>query len=171
MPEMIVLSTDFGLEGPYVGQVKGVLYRQAPNCDIIDLFSDLPRFNPNASAALLAAYSRNFPDGSVFLSIVDPGVGMPERLGIVVKANGYWFVGPGNGLFDLVLQQDSRAQCWEITWQPDSLSDSEIYLHPSQLSWHWINSQKINCRFCQHMTTLQLVLTILISHMSITLET
>ncbi|VAW85681.1 hypothetical protein MNBD_GAMMA17-951 [hydrothermal vent metagenome] len=49
---------------------------------------------------------------------------MPERLGIVVKANGHWFVGPDNGLFDLVLKQDSRAQCWEITWQPDRLSNS-----------------------------------------------
>jgi len=121
---MIVLSTDFGLEGPYVGQVKANLYQQAPNCHVIDLFSDLPSFNPFASAVLLAAYSQNFPDDSVFLSIVDPGVGMPERKGMVVRTAKHWFIGPNNGLFDRVIAMERDIRCWEITWQPEQLSDS-----------------------------------------------
>jgi S-adenosylmethionine hydrolase len=121
---MIVLSTDFGLEGPYLGQVKAVLYQQVPNCHLIDLFSDLPSFNPFAAAVLLAAYSQNFPDDSIFLSIVDPGVGMPERKGVVVRTAKHWFVGPSNGLFDRVIAMGSDVRCWEITWQPERLSDS-----------------------------------------------
>jgi len=121
---MIVLSTDFGLEGPYIGQVKAAIYQQAPDCHIIDLFSDLPAYNPLAAASLLAAYCQNFPEGTVFLSVVDPGVGMSERSPVVVKACGYCFVGPANGLFDLVMKRDSQSQMWLITWQPETLSNS-----------------------------------------------
>ncbi len=121
---MIVLSTDFGIEGPYIGQVKAALYQQAPDCKVIDLFSDLPPYQPQASAALIAAYSRGFPAGTVFLCVIDPGVGMPQRRGIVLKSNDCWFVGPDNGLFDLVMKHDKQSQCWTITWRPVSLSNS-----------------------------------------------
>jgi len=121
---MIVLSTDFGLEGPYTGQIKAVLYQQAPNSHVIDLFSDLPSFNPSASAVLLAAYSQNFPDDSIFLTVVDPGVGMPERKGVVVRTAKQWFVGPNNGLFDRVIAMERDVRCWEVTWQPEGVSDS-----------------------------------------------
>ena len=53
---MIVLCTDFGLEGPYSGQVKAVLARSAPAVPVIDLFADLPAFRPRLAAYLLAAY-------------------------------------------------------------------------------------------------------------------
>jgi len=121
---MIVLSSDFGLEGPYTGQVKAVLCQQAPNSHVIDLFSDLPRFNPSAAAVLLAAYSQNFPDDSVFLTIVDPGVGMPDRKGVVVKTAKHWFIGPNNGLFDRVIAMECDVRRWEITWKPEVLSNS-----------------------------------------------
>ncbi|HEX4195260.1 MAG TPA: SAM-dependent chlorinase/fluorinase, partial [Stellaceae bacterium] len=54
---MIVLFTDFGLAGPYTGQMKAVLRREAPESEIIDLFADAPTGNPRASAYLLAAYA------------------------------------------------------------------------------------------------------------------
>ncbi len=121
---MIVLSTDFGLEGPYIGQVKAAIYQQTPDCRIIDLFSDLPCFHPEAAASLIAAYCQNFPHGSVFLTVVDPGVGMGEHTPVVVKAGGHWFVGPGNGLFDRVIKRDNQSQCWQIVWRPEALSHS-----------------------------------------------
>ena len=71
---MIVLMTDFGTEGPYMGLMTAVLLREAPGIPVVSLFSDLPAFNPRASAYLLAAYTRDFPVGTVFLSVVDPGV-------------------------------------------------------------------------------------------------
>jgi S-adenosyl-L-methionine hydrolase (adenosine-forming) len=72
---MIVLFTDFGLSGPYTGQMKAVLHKLAPGIPAIDLFADAPVGNPKASAYLLAAYAEWFAAGTVFLSVVDPGVG------------------------------------------------------------------------------------------------
>jgi S-adenosyl-L-methionine hydrolase (adenosine-forming) len=72
---MIVLFTDFGLQGPYTGQMKAVLHRMAPNVPVIDLFADAPTGNPKASAYLLAAYAQWFAAGTTFLCVVDPGVG------------------------------------------------------------------------------------------------
>src|SRR3569833_34679 len=76
---MIDLFTDFGNAGPYVGQMKAVLCQQAPGRTLIDLFADAPRQNPRAAAYLLAAYVDEFPKESVFLCVVDPGVGDPAR--------------------------------------------------------------------------------------------
>lgn len=119
---MIVLFTDYGLTGPYTGQVKAVLRKQAPNADIIDLFADAPAFDPMAAAYLLAAYAAEFPSGTVFLCVVDPGVG-GARLPCVVCADGRWFVGPENGLFELVVRRAATpARWWHITWRPDRLS-------------------------------------------------
>ena len=55
---MIVLFTDFGLEGPYTGQMQAVLHREAPGVPVVSLFSDLPPFDPQGAAYLLAAYAR-----------------------------------------------------------------------------------------------------------------
>src|SRR5215813_9228487 len=98
---MIVLFTDFGLTGPYTGQVKAVLHHLAPEVPVVDLFADAPSRNPKASAYLLAAYAVWFPAGTVFLAVVDPGVG-GERPAVAVAADGRWFVGPGNGLLEIV---------------------------------------------------------------------
>jgi len=120
---MIVLFTDFGLEGPYVGQMKAVLAREAPGEPIIDLFADAPGFDPKASAYLLAAYRDEFAAGTVFLCVVDPGVGS-GRAPIVVVADGRSFVGPDNGLFEIVRRRARDSRCFEITWRPERLSAS-----------------------------------------------
>jgi hypothetical protein len=106
---MIVLFTDFGLSGPYTGQMKAVLHQMAPGMPVIDLFADAPVGNPKASAYLLAAYAAWFPAGSVFLCVVDPGVG-GARPAMILEADGRWYVGPGNGLFELVQRRAGEAQ-------------------------------------------------------------
>lgn len=121
---MIVLFTDFGFRGPYVGQMQAVIAQQLPDIPIICLFDDAPRFDPRASAYLLAAYVSEFPPGTVFLCVVDPGVGSDSRKPVVCKVDGRWFVGPGNGLFDVIAQRGVESIWWEITWQPDKLSSS-----------------------------------------------
>jgi len=120
---MIVLFTDFGLHGPYTGQVKAVLHRMAPGMPVVDLFADAPAGNPKASAYLLAAYAAWFPAGTVFLCVVDPGVG-GTRPPIVVEAEGRWYVGPGNGLFELVRRRALETRSWDIDWRPERLSAS-----------------------------------------------
>lgn len=118
------MFTDFGLAGPYLGQMEAVLIRQAPGIPIINLFADVPRFEPRLAAYLLAAYVAEFPRASVFLCVVDPGVGTDQRLPVVVREDSKWFVGPHNGLFHRVLQQAGEVQCWRIDWRPGYLSES-----------------------------------------------
>jgi S-adenosyl-L-methionine hydrolase (adenosine-forming) len=120
---MIVLFTDFGLEGPYTGQMKAVLRRDAPAIEIIDLFANAPAGNPRAAAYLLAAYAAWFPPGTIFLCVVDPGVG-GARAALMIEADQRRYVGPENGLFELVLRRAQNARCSEITWRPASLSAS-----------------------------------------------
>jgi S-adenosylmethionine hydrolase len=120
---MIALFTDFGLHGPYTGQMKAVLHRTAPGIPVIDLFADAPAGNPKASAYLLAAYAAWFPARTVFLCVVDPGVG-GARPPIVLEADDRWYVGPGNGLFELVARRAAAPRRWEIDWTPEHLSAS-----------------------------------------------
>lgn len=120
---MIVLFTDFGLEGPYTGQVKAVLWRHAPGVPVIDLLADAPAGRPKPAAYLLAAYAVWFAPGSVVLAVIDPGVG-GDRAALVVEADGRWYVGPDNGLFELVRRRAGHARSWEITWRPARLSAS-----------------------------------------------
>jgi S-adenosylmethionine hydrolase len=120
---MIVLFTDFGLHGPYVGQMKAVLHQMAPGIPLIDLFADAPVGNCRASAYLLAAYAVWFPAGTVFLCVVDPGVGS-ARPAIILEADGKWYVGPGNGLFELVQRRAETTRSLDITWHPERLSAS-----------------------------------------------
>lgn len=117
---MIVLFTDFGLRDPYVGQVKARLAEHAPAQTVVDLLHEVPDYNPHAGAHLLAAFASGFPPGSVFLAVVDPGVGTP-RDAVVVMAGGRWYVGPDNGLISIVAARNSDTRLWRITWQPEGL--------------------------------------------------
>jgi S-adenosylmethionine hydrolase len=120
---MIVLFTDFGLHGPYTGQVKAVLHQMAPGIPLIDLFADAPAANPKAAAYLLAAYAPWFPPETIFLCVVDPGVGS-GRPAIILQADARWYVGPGNGLFELICRRSQWPQFSDITWKPERLSAS-----------------------------------------------
>jgi S-adenosylmethionine hydrolase len=120
---MIALFTDFGLSGPYTGQMKAVLLEMAPGVPVVDLFADAPAGDPKASAYLLAAYAPWFPEGTVFLCVVDPGVG-GERPAVIVEADRRWYVGPGNGLIELVQRRARKTQSFDITWRPNTLSAS-----------------------------------------------
>ena len=122
--EMIVLFTDFGLSGPYVGQLKAVLARAAPEVPVVDLFADAPAHDVEAAAYLLAAFAPAFAAGDVLLCIVDPGVGTEDREAAVACADGRFFVGPDNGLFNVIAVRARALRWWEITWRPERLSAS-----------------------------------------------
>jgi S-adenosylmethionine hydrolase len=119
----IVLFTDFGFSDPYVGQVKAVLHQHAPAVAVIDLHHDAPAFNVRSSAHLLASLAGAFPEGSVFLAVVDPGVG-GARDALVVQADNRWYVGPDNGLLSVVGARALKGDGWRILWRPERLSDS-----------------------------------------------
>ncbi len=118
---MIVLFTDFGIHDPYVGQVKARLAEYAPGQQVLDLLHQAPDYNAHAGAHLIAAFAPTFPPGSVFMCVVDPGVGT-ERDGVVVMTGGRWFVGPDNGLLSIVAARNSDTKVWRITWKPQQAS-------------------------------------------------
>ena len=123
---MIALFTDYGVQGPYLGQVQAALHKVLPGEKVINLLADAPRNNPRASAYLLAAFSQAVctdPE-TIFFSVVDPGVGGFHDQPVVLKADGQWYLGPDNGLFDIVCRRRAKVQCWSLDWRPASLSAS-----------------------------------------------
>ena len=120
---MIAIFTDFGVQGPYLGQMRSVLLAQAPAVPVVELFPDLPPFDVQAAAYLLPAYSQYLPDNSVCVGVVDPGVGTKRRA-LVVRADSRWYVGPDNGLFSVLIRRAVDVQVFEITWRPEQLSNS-----------------------------------------------
>lgn len=114
---MFALFTDFGWRGPYVGQLKAVLWQRAPGVPVADLLHDAPSMDPRAAAYLLEPFSRDFPEGSVTVAVVDPGVGT-ERAGCVVHADDRWYVGPANGLFEFVVRRANDWAAWRLPAAP-----------------------------------------------------
>ncbi len=120
---MIHIVTDYSFYGPYAGQLRGMLARRAPGVPVVDLMHDAPVRNPRAAAYLLPALAAGMAEGDVCLAVVDPGVG-GERPPVIVSADGIRFVGPGNGLFELVQRRAAQAGAWTIDWRPEQLSAS-----------------------------------------------
>ena len=110
----IVLLTDFGTRDWYVAALKGVLAARAPAARIIDLTHEVPPQDVATGAFLLSAASPWFPRGTIFVAVVDPGVGSRRRL-LAVASAGRYFLGPDNGLLALSLQHDPRARIIELT--------------------------------------------------------
>jgi S-adenosylmethionine hydrolase len=119
----VVLFTDFGPSGPYTGQMEVVLRQIAPNVPVINLLCNAPIADPRLSSYLLAALRYSFPVNSIFLAVVDPGVGS-ERKAVVLQADSQTFVGPDNGLLNTVAVQAKHAQWSEIVWRPEHCSMS-----------------------------------------------
>ncbi len=102
---MIVLLTDFG-ESEYVGVMKGVIYSLCPTEQVVDLTHGIPPQSIREAAwVLLNSYS-SFPKGTVFVCVVDPGVGT-DRDPVLVKTKNYTFIGPDNGLLYPAATSDS----------------------------------------------------------------
>lgn len=115
---MIALFTDFGWRGPYVGQMHAVFARDERPPAVIDLMHDAPRCNPRAAGHLLAALAGFLPAGTVSVTVVDPGVGT-DRRPLVVRADGRWYVGPDNGLLDVVSARAAEVRWWCIERRPE----------------------------------------------------
>jgi S-adenosylmethionine hydrolase len=120
---LILLFTDFGLEGPYLGEMRAVLLRTAPEVPSVNLLADAPPFRPDLAAYLLAALAGTAQPGDVLLAVVDPGVGS-DRAPLALEVDGKWFVGPDNGLFELVLRRARACRSFRIDWRPRHLSAS-----------------------------------------------
>ncbi len=105
----VVLLTDFGLKDHYVGVMKGVILSRVPQALLVDLTHEVPPQDVKEGAYLLGVSYPYFPKGSVFLGVVDPGVGTLRRA-LVVEAGGRFFVGPDNGLFTWIFRDHPSAE-------------------------------------------------------------
>lgn len=116
MSSTIVFFSDFGLKDPYVAQVKAVINRICPGIQVIDLTHMIDSFCIECGAYVLDSSINWFPVETVFLGVIDPGVGS-ERKPVIIRGLSRWFVGPDNGLFTPVILNDKEAKAWVIkTW-------------------------------------------------------
>ncbi len=117
----IVLLTDFGIDDPYVGIMKGVISTIAPTAKVIDLTHAIsPQRIRSGAFALLNSYTY-FPAGTIFVVVIDPGVGSTRRP-IVATAGEYTFIAPDNGVLSYVLQRDPQARAYELISHQHRLS-------------------------------------------------
>lgn len=99
----MTLTTDFGTGDGYVGAMKGVILQRAPEARIMDLAHDIEPHNVAAGAYCLCQAAPYFPEGTIHVAVIDPGVGTPLRKPVIIDSGRHLFVGPDNGLFSLAV--------------------------------------------------------------------
>jgi len=111
--KIIALLTDFGLKEASVAAMKGTILSICPEAQIVDISHEIPLFDVRHGAFVLASAAPHFPKGTIFVGVVDPGVGT-ERRGIVVETERFLAVGPDNGLFSLFMNREGVKNVYEI---------------------------------------------------------
>ena len=97
MKAVITLLTDFGIQDPFVAEMKGVILSICPDAVLVDISHDIGKFNVRMGAFVLASATRYFPSGAIHIAVVDPSVGSSRRP-ILVETKRSLYVGPDNGL-------------------------------------------------------------------------
>jgi S-adenosyl-L-methionine hydrolase (adenosine-forming) len=116
--QIIALLTDFGLPDQYVASMKGVILSINSAVNIIDITHEIQPYRIRQAAYVLWSVYNYFPKDTIFVNVVDPGVGSRRRI-IVMKTKKYTFIAPDNGLLNFVLYQEKSATAVEVT--PSSL--------------------------------------------------
>ena len=125
---VITLTTDFGTSDWFIGTLKGVIAGIAPKAKVIDLTHDLPPGDIRGGAFALEAGCRFFPEGTVHVAVVDPGVGS-HRKAIAVKTAKGVFVGPDNGVLSWALAKEKVAAI-------HALENEDYFLQPVSQTFH-----------------------------------
>lgn len=125
---LITLTTDFGLQDPYVGIMKGIIAGINPEVDVVDLTHGIPAQNVMAGALTLRHSIRYFPRGTIHVAVVDPGVGSARRP-LLIECDGNFFIGPDNGLLSLAVGNETPRQIVQ-------LSNSAYHLRPTSMTFH-----------------------------------
>ncbi len=127
-PPLLTLTTDFGLQDPFVGVMKGVILARCPGVCIVDLTHALPPGDVRAGAFTLLTASRFFPRGTIHVAVVDPGVGS-DRPALAARTPEALFLGPDNGLLSWVL---ARTPPVEVR----RLENARLWLQPLSATFH-----------------------------------
>ncbi len=111
---IIALLTDFGTKDYFVGAMKGVILSINEGAKIVDLTHEIEPQNIKSAGFTLASVYRNFPPKTIFVAVVDPGVGS-ERRAILIETENYYFVAPDNGILSLVFPDETNYRVFELT--------------------------------------------------------
>jgi S-adenosylmethionine hydrolase len=113
-PPIIGLFTDFGWDDPYVAQMKGAIITVNPEARILDLLHSVRPFDVGEGSFLLDQVAEEFPDGTIFVAVVDPQVGMERDPIMVETGKNKFFIGPDNGIFTTVLDNEGFSRAWKL---------------------------------------------------------
>src|SRR5687768_10951322 len=111
---VVAILSDFGTRDHYAGTLKAVVLSVCPDANLVDIGHEIPAHDVLAGALELAACYRYFPPGTIFLVVVDPGVGSARR-GIAAETGDYRFVAPDNGVLTAVLRDTPAKRVVELT--------------------------------------------------------
>src|SRR2546428_9085642 len=125
---ILTLTTDFGLADSFVGVMKGVILGIAPDVRVVDLTHQIPAQNIVAGALALESAVDYFPEGTIHLAVVDPGVGS-ERAAVAIETDRFILVGPDNGVFSLALDKYRPIQAVQLT-------NLKFHLSPISTTFH-----------------------------------
>ncbi len=122
---VITLLTDYGLTDSYVAEVKGAILRILPDATIVDISHDVGNYSIDEGAFHMARSVPYFPEGTVHIGVVDPGVGS-KRKGIIIQSKGAYLVGPDNGLLAPAAERLGVEKVYRILnggFLPERVSD------------------------------------------------
>jgi hypothetical protein len=157
--KQIVLLTDFGLKDQYVGILKGVIFKISPEIRIIDLTHSGQSQNIKQAAFILNNSFKYFNEGSIFLSIIDPGVGS-ERRAIAIQSEKYFFIAPDNGLLSYILENEKNIKAVELTNEKYFLNEISNTFHGRDIfapvAAHFGNGVSIS-QFGNYIDTKQII--------------
>ncbi len=143
MSEIITLVTDFGLDDPYVAVMKGVILGINPGAVIVDISHAIEPQNIAQAAFLLGTSHRYFPEGTIHVAVVDPGVGSRRRA-IILKTPSAYFVAPDNGILSYVLAEASARASEPGTGERElspgleavAITNPRFWRHPVSSTFH-----------------------------------
>ena len=125
---VITLTTDFGHTDPYVGIIKGVIFGINPNATVIDLSHNVPPQDVFCAALVLTSAVQYFPQGTIHVGVVDPGVGSKRRP-LLIEAEGSFYIGPDNGLLSFAVKEKKITSIIE-------LRNDAYFLKPTSATFH-----------------------------------
>ena len=125
---IITLLTDFGSQDYFVGAMKGVILSIDPDALLVDITHEIPPQDIQAAAFNLLAVYKSFPEGTIHVAVVDPGVGS-IRAPLLIECAGQFFVGPDNGVFSWVCEREENSRAIRLT-------NEEFFRHPVSATFH-----------------------------------
>jgi S-adenosylmethionine hydrolase len=127
-PAIITLTTDFGISSRYVAAMKGVILSINPHAQLVDITHAVPHQDIRTGAIALAETARFFPEGTIHIAVVDPGVGSNRRI-IYAQLGNQQFIGPDNGVLSGVARIDAPSKIVCITNKDYWLDDVSSTFH------------------------------------------